>query len=88
MVEQRKLEQNILCLENRKNLSLTGVESVDSFSEQALKLTVSGSRVIIEGENIKITAFNKESGNLSADGIINEIKYMGKQIPFLKRIFK
>lgn len=88
MIDQKKLEQNTLCLENRKSLSLTGVESVDSFSEQCLKLTVSGSRVVVTGENIKIIAFNKESGNLTAEGVINEIKYLGKQVAFLKRIFK
>lgn len=77
-----------LTLDGRKRLSLTGVESVDGFNEQCLKLTVMGSKLYIVGENIKITAFNKTSGNLNADGNFFEIKYYRKKQPVLKRIFK
>ncbi len=87
-MDQKREEQNMLCLENRKHLTLTNVESVDSYSEQCLKLTVSGFRVVITGEKIKINSFNKDAGNLTAEGVVNEIKYLGKQIPLLKRIFK
>lgn len=75
-------------LEGRKRLSITGVNSVDGFSERELKLTVSGSRVDIRGENIKITAYNNVSGNFTADGLFSEIKFGGKKVPMLKRIFK
>ena len=75
-------------LVGRKRLAMCGVEAVDGFSEQALYLTVSGVKVKITGEKIKITAFNKAAGTLSADGIFNEIKYNAKKTPLLKRIFK
>lgn len=77
-----------LLIEGRKRLQMTAVDSVEGFSEQTLKLIVKGSRVIITGKNIKITAFNKQSGNLSADGDFSDIKFgTGKQA-VLKRIFK
>lgn len=72
----------------RKRLAMCGVEAVDGFSEQALNLTVSGVKVKITGEKIKITAFNKATGTLTADGIFNEIRYNAKKTPLLKRIFK
>ena len=75
-------------LECRKRLSMTGVESVDGFSLQAINLTVNGQKVKISGEGIKITAFNKASGNFSAEGNFNEIKYNAKKQPLIKRIFK
>ena len=75
-------------LEGRKRLSMTGVNSVDGFSEQYLKLTVNGSKVQILGDKIKITSFNQNSGNLSADGKFNQIKYDVKKEPIFKRIFK
>lgn len=67
---------------------MTGVETVDGFSEQSLKLTVNGNKVTVNGNGIKITAFNKATGNLSADGDFYEIKYGGKKPPLVKRLFK
>ncbi|MBQ3219252.1 MAG: YabP/YqfC family sporulation protein [Clostridia bacterium] len=83
-----QVEMDKVLIEGRKKLSMTGVDSVDGFSEQTLNLTVSGGKVKISGENIKITAYNKATGALNADGVFNEIKYNAKKIPFVKRLFK
>lgn len=83
-----QVEMDKVLIEGRKKLSMTGVDSVDGFSEQTLNLTVSGGKVKISGENIKITAYNKATGTLNADGVFNEIKYNAKKIPFVKRLFK
>ena len=88
MQQQKIPEVQKLLLEDQKHLSLTSVEAVDGFSEQCLKLTVSGCKVIIMGENIKISSFNQTSGTLTADGTVYEIKYARKSQPLLKRIFK
>ena len=87
-MQQIVKEADKLILEGRKTLQMTGVESVDGFTEQALRLTVNGCRVQILGENIKITAYNKGIGNLTADGNFFEIKYNYKKAPLIKRIFK
>ena len=85
---ENQLNNDKLEIIGRKRLAMCGVETVDGFSEQALNLTVSGMKVKITGEKIKITAFNKATGTLTADGIFNEIKYNAKKTPILKRIFK
>ena len=85
---ENQLNNDKLELIGRKRLAMCGVETVDGFSEQALNLTVSGVKVKITGEKIKITAFNKSSGTLTADGIFNDIKYGDKKTPLFKRIFK
>ena len=77
-----------LILEQRKRLSISGVSSVDFFSDQCLKLTIGGSRAQIFGENLKVIAFAKEQGNFIAEGTFNEIKYNYKKPSILKRIFK
>ena len=77
-----------ILLEGRKRLQMTCVETVDGFSEQTLKISVKGNKVIITGKNLKITAFNKQSGNLSAEGEITDIKYGGEKQSFIKRVFK
>ncbi len=88
MQEHKNMEVQKLLLEDQKHLSLTSVEAVDSFSEQCLKLTVSGCKVIILGENLKISSFNQSAGTLSADGTVFEIKYAKKSQPLIKRLFK
>ncbi len=87
-MQQTQAQTDQLSLEGRKRLSMTCVETVDGFSEQSLKLTVNGNKVQITGDNIKITAFNKASGNLSAEGDFCEIRYNYKKAPLIKRIFK
>ena len=88
MSQQIQTESDRLVLDARKNLSMTGVQSVDGFGEQFLSLTVYGNKVKIVGENIKISSYNKSTGSFSADGIFNEIKYNHKKVPFVKRLFK
>ena len=44
--------------------------------------------MIISGEGIKISAFNKASGNLTAEGNFTNIKFGGEKTKFVKRIFK
>ena len=87
MPDQQNTLLDKLCLECRKKLSMTGVETVDGFSEQTLKLTVNGGKVTINGKDIKITAFNKSSGNLTAEGTFNEIRY-GDKKKTLASLFK
>ena len=85
---QEKIENITLTLESRKKLSMTGVESVDGFAEQNICLTVSGEKVKILGEKLKIINFNNSTGSLLAEGVVNEIKYGNKKAPLLKRVFK
>lgn len=82
------MNEEKLCIDARKRLTMTGVEQVDGYSESALKLTVNRTKVIIRGNGLKITAFNKATGNLSCDGEFSEVIYGGKKTPFIKRIFK
>lgn len=77
-----------LTLEGQKRLNMNGVESVDGFSDRELRLTVSGNRVLVAGDGIRITAYSKGTGNLQADGKFTAIKYDFKKAPLLKRVFK
>ena len=47
MQEQNKTNQSVLTIEQQKRISMTGVESVDSFSDTAIRLTVCGKKVLI-----------------------------------------
>ena len=74
-------------LEQKKNLSVNGVESVCSFSEAKLSLLlVGGERMNVLGSGLKITGFSKTSGTFTAEGDVMGISYGGKS--FVSKIFK
>ena len=76
-----------IVLEQKKNLTVNGVESVTSFSEVKIVLTLSGGeRMNVIGSGLKITGFSKTSGNFTAEGDVVGISYGGKS--FAARIFK
>lgn len=76
-----------IVLEQKKNLTVNGVESVASFSEVKIVLTLSGGeRMNVIGSGLKITGFSKTSGNFTAEGDVVGISYGGKS--FAARIFK
>ena len=77
-----------LILESRKRLTMTNVEAVNGFTDTFLNLTVNGKNVKIVGSKLKITAYNKNTGNLTCDGEINEIKYGAIKQSVFKRMFK
>ena len=76
---QETVNEQKLTLENRKRLTMSGVESVDSFSDKELKLTVGGDKVLVGGEGIKITAYNKGSGVLGLAGV-NDMRDLEERV--------
>lgn len=78
--------QSVLTLENQKKLTLTGVESVESFSDTAIVLTVGGKKATICGQKLKILAFSQGNGNFSACGEVNSLKFGGAKK--LSKLFK
>ncbi len=74
-------------LEQRKNLTVSGVESVAAFSEVKIVLALlGGGRMSVVGSGLKITAFSKTSGTFTAEGSVTGISYGGKSVA--ARIFK
>ncbi len=74
-------------LEQKKNLTVSGVESVAAFSEVKIILALTGGgRMSVVGSGLKITAFSKTSGTFTAEGSVTGISYGGKSVA--ARIFK
>ncbi len=74
-------------IEQRKNLSVTAVESVVAFSEVKILLSlVGGERLTVVGSGLKITGFSKSSGTFVAEGTVTGVNYGGKSV--VSRIFK
>ena len=76
-----------IIIEQRKNITVSAVESVVAFSEVKILLSlIGGERMSILGSGLKITAFSKSSGSFTAEGIVTSISYGGKSV--VAKIFK
>lgn len=64
-----------LIMEDRKNLTLTGIVDVDSFDEQTVVLITDLGELIIKGSSLQIKGFSIESGELNLDGEIESLAY-------------
>ncbi len=83
----QEARSSVLTIESQKKLSFTGVESVVSFSETLILLTVAGKRVRIEGTRLKVLAFSEGSGNFAASGEFRSVRFGAKGNLF-SRLFK
>ncbi len=79
---------SVLTVEQQKKISLTGVESVDAFSDTEVRLTVAGKKMRITGSGLKVQAFSKGSGAFSAIGEVSVIRYGGAKGKFFQRLFR
>ena len=74
-------------LEQKKNLTVSGVDSVSSFSEAKIVLIlIGGERMSIIGSGLKIVGFSKTNGSFTAEGTVLGISYGGKSL--VSKIFK
>ena len=79
--------KHLVELEQRKNLTVSGVESVSSFSEAKIVLRLlDGARMSVIGAGLKITGFSKTSGTFTAEGEFMGLSYGGKSLA--AKIFK
>ena len=86
-----KQNQNLI-LENRKNLSISGITDVDSFDEKAICLYTQLGELTIQGKELHIESMSVETGDMSITGDIWSIIYGDKErkspLSFFGRIFK
>ena len=85
---QNETIQSVLTIEQQKKITMTGVESVDAFSDNAISLTVNGKKIQIVGSGLKVLSFSKGSGNFSASGLVTSVKFGGAKGKGLQRLFK
>lgn len=74
-------------IEQRKHISISAVESVISFSEVKIVLSLlGGERLTVIGTDLKITGFSKTNGSFVAEGTVVSVTYGGKS--FVSKLFK
>lgn len=76
--EERRVTQqkpHSISLEDRKNLSVTGVERVDSFDEREIVMLTQGGNLIIRGSDMHMGKLDLVSGEATVTGLISELCY-------------
>ena len=81
--------QHSINLDNRENLSITGVTDVDEFNEQEILVICQSDELTIKGELLHIEELSIDTGNLIVSGKINSPSYSEKVSgnSIIKRLF-
>ncbi|MCM1315709.1 MAG: sporulation protein YabP [Prevotella sp.] len=92
-MQENNIKQNQnLILENRKNLSISGITDVDSFDEKAICLYTQLGELTIQGRELHIDSMSVETGNMTITGDIWAVVYGDKErkspLSALGRLFK
>lgn len=69
-----KLPHNII-LEDRKLLSISGVNDIDNFDENVVVLYTDMGELTVKGANLHISKLNVDTGELTMDGEIAALFY-------------
>ena len=89
MPENRIKKPHILTLDNRKLLTLSGVEDVSGFDEQTINVKLSDATLVVKGTGLHISKLSLESGDVVIDGLITSLQYLGASNGSLRsRLFR
>ena len=83
-------KKHSLMLDSRSNLVITGAEDVNGFNEETVSVRTTDGTLIIKGSGLHIDKLNLETGDVSVDGKINSLLYLGSdgRQSKLSRLFK
>ena len=62
-------------IEDRKGLTVSGVEDVERFDENTIVLSTSRGAMVVAGENLHIEKLSLDGGDLKVDGDIDSVSY-------------
>lgn len=90
MSDENKGMTHSLILQERKTLNVSGVCEVKGFSERAVVADTILGELTLKGEELRITGFNRETGDMAVEGKIIALAYTsdGSGGGFWGRVFK
>ncbi len=92
--EKRTVFKHSLIMNERKDLSLTGITDVISFDEDAIYAETDKGVVVVKGYNLHVNRLNLDVGELDIEGEIYNISYEdhgagpGSKGSFFGKLFK
>lgn len=76
-----------LILDQRKNLTVTGVTEVVSFEEDGAVLKTVQGTLIIHGQQLKLKTLSLEGGQVDVSGTVTALHYEQPRAGSLRRLF-
>ena len=93
--EDRRPRQEVadhhVILEGRASLSVSGVEEVESFDENAIVMRTAQGTLVVRGEELHIEKLSLDGGDLRVEGMVDSLTYEddgGVRGGFLARLFR
>ncbi len=88
-MEDKLLLPHKLTLNERRDLSVTGVTEVVSFDEEAVILKIGSDTLSVRGENLHMKTLSLDAGQVAVDGHIGALIYEEGRAPgsLLQRLF-
>lgn len=75
MEQKQEDKKSNLVLDNRKKLSVTGVEEVISFNDEIIILNTNLGSLTIKGGGLKMNRLDVQNGDMMITGTINSLIY-------------
>ena len=64
-----------MILEEREQLTVSGVEEVESFDENTIIMTTVKGTLVVRGEDLHIEKLSLDGGDLKVEGTIDSLSY-------------
>ncbi len=64
-----------LILDERRDLSVSGVEEVVNFDEDQVSVQTVKGLLLVRGENLRVERLEKNAGELTISGLVTELSY-------------
>ncbi len=89
-MEKEVQQPHELRLDNRANLSISGVKDVESFDEAVVVLRTVRGLLVVRGAKLQLQALSIDGGQICICGLIDSLCYEEEQktTGFLKRLFR
>lgn len=75
MSEEKKSFKHTVVMDNREEMSMTGITDVISFDEEMIAADTEMGVIVIKGQNLHVNRLNLEKGELEIDGDVISIVY-------------
>jgi len=75
MAEERMHLPHKLSLNERKNLTMTGVTEVVSFDDTAVILRTGLGTLVVQGKDLQLKTLSLDGGQVAVDGMISALSY-------------
>lgn len=64
-----------IILEGREELSVSGVEEVESFDENTIVMVTNKGTLVVRGEDLHIEKLSLDGGDLRVEGLVESLTY-------------